>query len=197
MTGVLLFAYGSLVSPASAASTLRYRPPPLDGPLPATLAGYRREWNVGSNRESHPERLLVESDGRPFAGTLAVLGLIEDPDAECTGALYRLSQHDLVLLAARERNYSLVEVDLAHPAAGIDHGAPSGSERSPTVLTYVPRPEALARLLAARTAGSAVVQLDYRRRVECAFEALGRGQLAGFRRTTTPHGLSEQSIETR
>lgn len=197
MTADLLFVYGSLVSQASAASTLGYRPATQDGPVPATLTGYRREWNVGSNHESHPERLLIAADGRPFTGTLAVLGLTEDGDAECTGALYRLSRRDLELLAVRERNYTLIEVDLARPAVGIHPGATSESRTSPTVLTYAPRPESLTRLAAAREAGSAVVQRAYARRVERAFEALGPGQLAAFRRTTTPHGLPEQLVQTR
>lgn len=183
MTPVLLFAYGSLVSPASLAGSLRGRLRPAQGPVPATLLGYRREWNVGSDARSHPERVLVLPDGAEFTGTLAVLGLRALPGAVTSGAVYRLAAGDVEALASRERNYTARDVTGAVRMPG--RLAPATP-----VVAFVPTPRALERLHGARSAGTAVVRLGYARGVAHAFARLGPGRLAGFRRTTTPPGLA-------
>lgn len=181
-----LFVYGSLVSPRSAGTSLRRVLRDADGPVPALLNGFRRSWNVGSDRRSHPERALAWSDGRPFAGTLAVLGLERDAGAWCNGALYRLTCADLDALSTRERNYALeaVPVTLADGRA----------TRQEAAVAYLPRPEALDRLVEARRAGSAVVRRDYAFSVRRAFARLGASHLADYLATTTPHGLPVRAI---
>lgn len=74
---IYVFAYGSLVAPAQLSSMLGYDLRPDDGPTRATLNGWRRTWNVGSNRESHPGRILTMDDGREYSGTPAFLGIEE------------------------------------------------------------------------------------------------------------------------
>jgi cation transport regulator ChaC len=189
VTPTLLFAYGSLVSHRSLSATLGR---PVAAPRPATLRGYRREWNVGSNAESHPERLLTWPDGRPFTGTLAVLGLTADPPATTTGAVYRLDAAHLEALAARERNYALLDVTGAVRVRGS-----RPAERGAAVVTFAPRERAVERLVDARAVGDAVVRLAYADGVARAFAGLGTGELAAFRATTTPHGLRIAEIVVR
>ncbi len=192
--GVLVFAYGSLVSRESAAGTVGRRLDRDAGPLPATLHGYRRAWNVGSGRESHPERELVDAGGREFTGTLAVLGITPDQDAWCNGAVYRFEAADLKALTIRERNYVVVEVtDLLRRAPS---PSPSTAARG-RVVTFVPREDAVDRLVRARREGTAAVRRAYARQVETAFGELGRGHLGTFRTTTEPHGLPERDIRAR
>lgn len=190
MRHVLLFAYGSLVSPRSLAATLGRRPSAVGPGIPAVLHGHRRAWNVGSNTESHPERSLTRVDGSPFTGTLAVLGLTQDPDARTNGVLYRIAPADVEALAIRERNYAPLDVT----------GAIRAPRARPSieVVAFVPTVRALERLLEARDAGTAVVRVAYVQGVAHAFATLGRGQLATFRSTTTPHHLPtiQVTVET-
>lgn len=184
-----VFAYGSLVSTVSAAATFGHLPDHGVTPTTAWLTGFRRMWNVGSDRESHPERELVEADGTPFTGSLAVLGLVPDPMASCNGVLYRVGARELRALAIRERNYALVDVT----------GNVDGVVRAPSVrvFTHLPRPEAIARLAEARRRGAAVVRRSYAEQVEDAFRGLGPDQLRTYRRTTRAHGLPEREILSR
>jgi cation transport regulator ChaC len=184
---VVLFAYGSLVSPASLAGTVGAAV--THGPVPGSLRGRRREWNVGSDSRSHPERRLHDRDGRPFGGTLAVLGLVEDASASVNGALYRLPTAAVELLAVRERNY--VTVDVTDAAAPDADGLLLDADR---VVTFTPRAEALDRLLEARAAATAAVRLAYALDVARAFARLGAGELAQFTATTTPHDLAVRDL---
>lgn len=179
-----LFAYGSLVSPASLAATIGAPVPVGRGPLPAVLGDHAREWIVGSDRESHPERVLVAEDGSVFGGTLAVLGIRAAAGAVCTGAVYELDDAVVASLSLRERNYTLVEVSVQ-----VD-----GGRRPRPVVTFVPRPGAVERLRRARLAGTAVVRAGYADLVADAFRQLGPGQAEAYLRTTVPHGLPVRGL---
>lgn len=181
---VHLFAYGSLVSPESLAATIGRAVPVGHGPLPAVLGDHAREWMVGSDRESHPERVLVAEDGSPFTGTLAVLGIRAAAGAVCTGAVYELDDAAVASLGVRERNYTLVEVSV-RVAEG------RGPRR---VVTFVPRPGAVERLVRARLAGTAVVRAGYADLVADAFRRLGPAQAEAYERTTALHGLPVRRI---
>lgn len=184
---VYLFAYGSLVSPDSLAGTIGYRPPAARGPLPAVLRDHAREWNVGSDRESHPERALIADDGAPFTGTLAVLGLRVEAGAVCNGALYELEDGDVEALTSRERNYRLVDVTAC--VAGLARSDPVRP-----VWTFLPRAAAVERLRAARSRGTAAVRAGYLATVEEAFRRLGPGQSEVYERSTRPHTLPVRAI---
>jgi cation transport regulator ChaC len=176
-----LFAYGSLVDPASTRATLGRPLTPDDGPWPAVLHGYRREWNTASGPHSHPERRLALPDGAPYAGVLAVLGIRPDrPDGEarCTGAVLRISDGDLLRLVARERNYEPVEVTGRVSCAGRGPDGP--------VHAFVPRPTSIELL---RTAPRAAIRRRYLQLVEQAFDRLGPGELGSFRATTVGSDL--------
>ncbi|WP_203996756.1 gamma-glutamylcyclotransferase family protein [Virgisporangium aurantiacum] len=131
-----VFGYGSLVSAVT-------------GPVPATLAGWRPSWNVGSDTSSHPEREFRDAAGRPYDGVVAVLGIEPSPGGVCPGAVFAVDADALPALDRRERNYERRDVtDL------VDW---PGKPRGCLVFTYVPRPEALRRLVDAGETGREVV----------------------------------------
>ena len=69
---MFVFGYGSLVSPESIESTLRHG---IDRSTVeyARLRGWKRSWNVGSDKRSHPERTFRLADGSEFDGVTVVL----------------------------------------------------------------------------------------------------------------------------
>ena len=71
---MFVFGYGSLVSPESIESTLRHG---IDRSTVeyARLRGWKRSWNVGSDKRSHPERTFRLADGSEFDGVTVVLGI--------------------------------------------------------------------------------------------------------------------------
>jgi hypothetical protein len=176
-TPAFVLGYASLVSPASVRATLGHDIDPRQFSV-ARLAGWRRDWNVGSDHTSHPERTFLRDDGTAFTGVTAVLGVVPTDGAGCDGAVFPVTPADLARLDLRERNYDRVDVtgSVSWP------GRPAGG----VVFTYLPRAAAIQRLRAARTDGRPVrVRAGYLRLVEAAFTAIGR--LDGYRRgTPTP-----------
>lgn len=142
MTERYVFGYGSLVSPESVAATLGHD---VDASRfhDARLAGWTRAWNVGTNRESHPERRFYLLPGRTeFTGVTAVLGIEPaGPEQGCDGVVFPVDEDDLSLLDVRERNYERIDVTGAVSWAG------RPADR--IVHTYAPRPEAVRRLAVA------------------------------------------------
>jgi cation transport regulator ChaC len=183
---VLVFGYASLVSPASVSTTLGHEIDP-GGFSVARLLGWRRAWNVGSDRTSHPERTLVRSDGTAFAGVTAVLGLVPADDSGCDGAVFAVTPDDLALLDVRERNYDRVDVT----AAVGWPGKPAGC----VVFTYVPRESAIERLRAAQSRGRPVrVRAGYLQLVETAFTAIGRLEVYRGSTSAPPFPVEELRI---
>ena len=66
-----VFGYGSLVSPESVESTLGHA---IDRAVfeYAQITGWKRAWNVGSDRHSHPERRFLRPDGSEFTGVTRI-----------------------------------------------------------------------------------------------------------------------------
>jgi cation transport regulator ChaC len=162
-----VFAYGSLVSPASAAETLGR---PVD-PVPARLRGWRRRWTIcRDNLASEKTFALADGSLPPY-----VLGLNLEPDLECAanGALIELSETEADRLDLREMRYDRTDVTEAATLAG--GGRPEGR-----VITYLAKPERHAL----KPPAGAVVMATYVSTVEAAFAALGDGELARFRATT-------------
>jgi hypothetical protein len=172
-----LFAYGSLVDPASAAITLG-RPVELAGI--ARLEGWRRAWTQGRRN------LLVEKTFAREDGSIPewCLGLNVEPDAHPgaapNGALIEVDEDDLERLDVRELRYARADVSGALGDAGFDR-----------VLTYVARPEHHV----ARAPRDAIVIASYLRTVERAFARLGPEELVRFRTTTpTPPAAVEEAV---
>jgi cation transport regulator ChaC len=164
-----VFAYGSLVSAASAAETLGSRSVTL---RPAVLRGWRRSFSLGrDNRRC--EKTFARSDDGTIPELILALNLEPaDPEAEVNGALIETDSRDLGRLDRRELRYDRIEVSDSVTAA-------QPIER---VFIYVAKPENQAPV----PPSEAVILGSYERAVERAFAALGPGQLEAFRATTTP-----------
>jgi hypothetical protein len=163
-----VFAYGSLVSPASTAETLGRE---VD-PQPARLLGWRRRWSLGRDNMS-AEKTFARAGGGELPRVC--LGLNIEPaskgDEAPNGAVIELTEDELARLDVREVRYDRVDVTgaIEDLRDGIDQ-----------VTAYRAKPE---RFLA-QTPPESVVIAAYLQAVEAAFEELGPGQLEAFRRTT-------------
>jgi hypothetical protein len=161
---VYVFGYASLVSPESVERTLDAAPSEFHL---ASLAGWRRDWLVGSDRTSHPEREFVTADEATYDGVVVVLGIAEAAGADCGGAVFSVSPGDLSQLDVRERNYRRIDV-----TAGVSW---LGKPAHCTVHTYVPLPRARERIeLAVRRGRPVAVRAGYLALVEKAFRDQGR-----------------------
>jgi len=169
-----VFGYGSLTRPESVSEDVGRRLSRAQMPV-AGLAGWRREWNVGSNSQSHPERTIRNPDGSVFTGVVAVLGIVEEPGVSCSGAVFPVTAGDLAKLDLRERNYRRVDVTDAVTFTGKTAGC--------VVYTYVPRVEAVDRLENARAEGTEViVRTAYLEQTKAGFAGLGQEKLNEFLR---------------
>lgn len=167
---VWVFGYGSLVSPASIATTVGREVVPGDGFRPATLDGFGRRWNYGSLRQRAD---WTGSIGAVQAGIVVSLGIEEAPGEWANGSIVRVSSKELAMLDRRESDYDRVDVS--------DR---IGSSAPETVVTYVPRRSAIDRYRQARDDHRAAVRSGYVELVEGAFAALGGTELADYERTT-------------
>ncbi len=160
---LVIFVYGSMMNRGSMLATL----PTLSescGPSMATLKGWKRSWNTGSDPADQPERIWHGEGGNVFEGTIVSLGLAKRDNAECPGALYRITVSDLAKVDNRERDYTRINVT----------GSVDGLELKPTdtVYTYVPTDEAQQRLVEALADDRAVLSKDYLRLVKEGFTSL-------------------------
>jgi hypothetical protein len=165
-----VFAYGSLVSAASAGRTLGRGVEPASN---ARLPGWQRGWTQARDNLSS-EKTFARGDGTtpPYC-----LGLNVEPDAHGdgpNGTLIEVSGPELERLALREIRYDRVEVT--------DVVAAEHSHSFDRVFTFTAKPGNLAPT----PPPGAVVLASYLRAVEAAFASLGPAELALFRETTAP-----------
>lgn len=160
-----LFAYGSLVSPESAAATLGRT---VTASAPTRLRGWRRRWGMARDNAA-VEKTFARADG---SIPRHVLGLTLEPadegDDGPNGVLLEVSEDELRRLDVREMRYDRVEVD---PNASFDR-----------IVAYRAKP---AHRVSEPPPG-AIVIATYAERVEAAFAALGEDQLRLYRETTGP-----------
>jgi hypothetical protein len=175
MTSIAVFAYASLVDPASAALTLGRRVSP---PRPARLPGWRRRWSVARDN-LRSEKTFAIDPGRTLPPWVLGLNLEPAPepgdeasDAAPNGALLEISEAELARLDLREMRYERIEVTAAI----------GGEHRFDRVIAY----RAKAQHHAPDPPPGAVVLGPYLRTVERAFAALGEGELEAYRRSTGP-----------
>jgi cation transport regulator ChaC len=170
MSEAWVFAYGSLVHPASAAETLG--PAPDRPAVAAALSGWRRGFTQARDNLAC-EKTFALADGS-IPGF--VLGLNVHPCAgeEVRGVAIAVTAGEVERLDARELRYDRVEVTADVSGAGaLD--AP--------VYTYVAKREHLAL----EPPPGAVILRSYLDAVESAFAALGEEELEAFRRSVSPH----------
>lgn len=185
---IYVFGYGSLVSPESVELTLGHDVDRARFNY-AILAGWRRSWNVASDKGSHPERTFRLADGSEYTGVTVVLGIEESRAvAGCNGSVFPVSRQDLSLLDVRERNYERREVSKSVTWAGKPDEC--------TVYTYVPTAEATAKLAAAQAIGRPInIRAGYLDLVRRAYEQIN--QWASYQRTTPrpPFPVDEMAVE--
>lgn len=166
---VALFAYGSLVSRASAAATLGRDDLEV---APATLAGRRRGFNLLRDNR-HSEKTFARRGDDWVPDHVLALDLIAGARGdEVNGVLLEVSGAELGRLDLREIRYRRIDVTAAVLAAG-----PGRFDR---VYAYVARPEHHSPA----PPPGAVVIAAYERAVEAAFAELGSGELDRYRATT-------------
>lgn len=177
-----VFGYGSLVSPASMATTIGRVAGPHDV-APAELAGFGRRWNYGAlsvtGSWKHDGRSIVD-------GVMVALGLTPSDGERCNGVAVRVNDDDLVGLDLRERHYDRTDVTdqitLGEPVEGLATARP----RDARIFTYVPRIEAVEHYTAGRDGGRAAIRQDYWNLVDDAFATLGPAHLEQYRTTPPP-----------
>lgn len=169
-----VFGYGSLVSPASVATTIG-RVVSADDAAVAHLDGYGRRWNYGSLQlrgDWHLDGVSVTQ------GLVVSLGLVAADSETCNGVVVRVSDDELAQLDWRERDYERTDVsDLIR----LEDDRAAGR-----VVTYVPRPSAIERYEAARDLRRAGIRQSYWELVSAAFSDLGGGHLTQYESTPTP-----------
>lgn len=168
-----VFGYGSLVSPASMARTIkRVAEPGLDF-FEANLSGYGRRWNYGVE---HIVATWTLDDGTSVDdGVIVALGIIESTNDSVNGVIASLTDDDLAYLDRRERNYDRVDVTSAITTT---------AETSDPIYVYVPRVSAIERYESARDAGIAGVRRTYWDVVDAAFAEFGPESQERYRATT-------------
>jgi cation transport regulator ChaC len=166
-----VFAYGSLVSRASASLTLGRQ---VESVELAELEGWARRWTVArDNRAS--EKCFGRADG-----TLPsfCLGLNLDPDPAAVppnGVLIEVTEAELERLDGRELRYARAEVTDAVRAR-------TGAHRFERVVAYRARPEHHRP----EPPGDAIVIASYPRAIEAAFAEYGPAELEAYRASTAP-----------
>ena len=174
MTGVWVFGYGSLVSPASFGRTLGRELLPGHDVFEAELAGFGRRWNYGV---MHTAASWVDDDGRTHERTIVALGVVPSADETINGVIGWVGADELPALDRRERTYDRVDVT---PAVTAVDGAPVNAP----VVVYVPRRAAIDHYERARDAGTAAIEERYWNLVDDAFRTLGPDHHARYHATT-------------
>ena len=159
-----VFAYGSLVSRASAAATLGRDPGPLE---PIVLRGWRRGF-VQARHNPTCEKPFARPDGSLPEWVLS-LGVEPAADGWVNGALIALEEVEADRLDLRELRYERRDIT--------DTVAASAFER---VYTYVARAENRAP----QPPADAVILASYAAVTEEAFTDLGPGELERYREST-------------
>jgi cation transport regulator ChaC len=172
LSGLAVFAYGSLASQASAIATLGRD---VEALAPARLHGWSRRWSQCRDNLAVEKTFSRSDDGSLPAFCLGLnVERAGDGEPGPNGALIAVTEADLDRLDVRELRYDRVDVsDAIEPEAG---------ERPDRVITYV----AKAVNFAPMPPVDAVILAGYLQAVETAFTELGEGQLDLFRATTGP-----------
>lgn len=157
-----VFGYGTLVDRESVGFTLGRAITPEDGPHPVRLHGFRRAWNVAAHSADRPDYTFTWPDGSPWEGWIGFLGIEASEEAVTLGAVYRVSDDELLRLDARERAYERAGVD--------DHVGIEVDLSDEPVFTYLPKPQVLQD---AERVGELTVMARYLRIVDRGYRSLG------------------------
>lgn len=173
-SGHWIFGYGSLVSPASMATTIG-RTVAVDDVLVAHLDGYGRRWNYGS---LHLRGDWAHDGVHVRQGLVVSLGLVASSTESCNGVIVRVTDDEVDRLDWRERDYQRTDVtELIRLEA---------TETVERVSTYVPRASAIERYEHARNERRAAIRQSYVELVAAAFRDLGGDHLDRYETTPAP-----------
>lgn len=175
---VWVFGYGSLVSPESMARTIGRVAVRGENYFAATLDGYGRRWNYGV---AHVEASWQHDGRRIDDGVIVALGVEASNGERVNGVVASLVATELANLDRREREYD--RVDVTDQVTVTD---PEGAVVAGPIVTYVPRPAAVAHYQRARDEGRAGIRRTYWDLVDEAFRTLGADQLDEYRATPKP-----------
>jgi cation transport regulator ChaC len=167
MSELAVFAYGSLVDPASAAATLGRE---VEASPPLRLPGWTRRWSTFRDNLTSEKTFARVDDGSLPRWCLG-LNLEPAPDEPGpNGVLLYVTPEELERLDLREMRYDRTEV-----SSDFDGRPPDA-----TVVAYTAKP----RQHAPEPPDGAVVIASYVAAVEGAFASLGNGELDLYRETT-------------
>lgn len=170
MSGLWVFGYGSLVSPASFGRTLGRELRPGVDMFKAELAGFGRRWNYGV---MHSVGVWTDDDGAQHERTIVALGVVESAYETVNGVVGYVELDELTDLDRRERHYDRIDVadrttvHAEHPLDG-------------SIMVYLPKRESIEHYERARDAGTAAIEQRYWDLVDGAFRALGEDQHARY-----------------
>ena len=180
MTMTWIFGYGSLVSPASLASTIGRTVSVGSGMHIAELADYRRAWNYGS--EVLRGDWVDEAGAQTIGGLVVSLGIVAAPGDSINGVVFAVDDDELADLDWRERAYDRIDITDRITLIG-----QSASVRlDDPVAVYLPRQAAIARYEQHRDNGTAGIRRSYWDIVDAAFTDLGAHHAEWYRRTPAP-----------
>ena len=174
MSGLWVFGYGSLVSPASFGRTVGRELLPGTDFFEAELAGFGRRWNYGV---MHSVGLWLDERGVEHERTIVALGVVESPGESVNGVVGWVELDELTELDRRERHYDRVDV-VATTTVHTDHLI-DGS-----IVVYVPKTESIEHYQRSRDVGAAAVDQDYWNGVDAAFAALGADRQERYHAST-------------
>jgi hypothetical protein len=172
MTRIAVFGYGSLVSAASAATTLGRA---IHEIRPARARGFNRRWSIVRDNRRVEKTFAIEPGGRVPRHILG-LNLERHPDPGApgpNGGLLEVSAAELERLDGRELRYDRLDLTDAVGEAGATFDFVVGyTAKRANHAPQVPR--------------DAVILASYVRALDAAFDTLGPGQRDLFHETTEP-----------
>jgi hypothetical protein len=177
MSGTAVFAYGSLVSPRSAALTLGR---PLGKAAPARLEGWRRRWSQRRDNLTCEKTFARRDDGHRPTWVLGLnLEPSRDPSEAPNGVLIDVDADELARFDLREMRYDRVEVTGQVRAASGGTASGAGFDR---IVSYTAKRDHFAPTPPA----DAIILASYAREVEAAFAALGEPERLAYLATSGP-----------
>ncbi len=172
----MVFGYGSLASPTSAALSLGR---PVEFAAVVRLAGWRRRWTVYRDNVASEKTFALPDGSVPPH----VVGLNIERDAECVGAngvLIEITEAEAERLDLREMRYDRIDVTAAVGSAGTER-----------IIAYTAKPAHHA----SQPPPGAIVIAEYVRTVEAAFTELGPGELDAYRATSDQPPVEPSEVQ--
>jgi cation transport regulator ChaC len=167
MNEFAVFAYGSLVSPATAAATLGRA---VEASAPLRLRGWRRRWSTFRDNLTSEKTFALADDGSLPAWCIGLNVERDDEELGPNGVLLYVTAEEVDRLDVREMRYD--RVDVTHAFEDLP--------ASMTAFAYTAKP----RHHAPEPPDGAVVIASYAAAVEAAFADLGGRELELYRQTT-------------